>query len=297
MNWDDLRVFLALCREGTVSAAGRVLGMNHTTVARRIHALENTLATRLFDRAPDGYAMTQAAENMYPHALRMEERAHAIDRDIFGRDAALEGPLKVTVPYEFASRILVPTLQEFRTAFPRIELALLTTTGLVDLAAREADIAVRLTARPPDYLVGRPVLPLRHGVYGAESYLRSLQSPGAVPQIILFRGDEQVPPWVSEHFPGASTGLRIDNVSTMCAAVEAGLGLARIPCFIGDAAAGLRRLDLPLAPSTWQIWVLNHVDLRSTARVRVCRDYLQETIASCRQLILGEQSRYWQGRL
>lgn len=293
MNWDDLRVFLALCREGTVSGAGRALDLNHTTVARRVRALESAVGTRLFDRTREGYAMTQAAENMYPHALRMEERAQAIHREVFGRDAALEGPLKVTVPYDFASRVLVPTLAAFRAAYPRIALALLTTTGIVDLAAREADIAVRLTERPPDYLVGRALLPLRHGVYGEARYLERLHATGEAPEVILFRGDDRTPEWVTLHFPDARMGLRIDNVSTMCAALRAGLGIARIPCFIGDDGSGLCRLDVPLAPSPWHIWVLNHVDLRSTARVRVCRDYLMDAILSRRGLIAGEHSHYW----
>ncbi|MEO0973545.1 MAG: LysR family transcriptional regulator [Pseudomonadota bacterium] len=297
MNWDDLRIFLALCREGSVSGAGRVLGLNHTTVARRVRALEGDLQTRLFDRTRDGYAMTQAAENMYGHALRMEERAQAIDRDVFGRDAALEGPLKLTVPYDFANKVLIPSLRAFRARYPQIELQLLTTTDMVDLAAREADIAVRLTQSPPDYLVGRAVLPLRHGIYGARHYLEQRAAAGTPPDVILFR-DDPVPEWVKEHFPNARTCLRIDNVSTMRAAVAAGLGLARIPCVVADdegADDELRRLDLPLPPSDWKVWVLNHVDLRSTARVRVTRDYLQATIAAKGELILGERSVYWEG--
>ena len=159
MNWDDVRYFLALCREGSVSRAGKALSVNHTTVARRIAAFEEELGTRLFDRTRDGYAMTQAAENMYDKAIDMESSALAIDRAMYGQDAELKGPLKLTAPYDFANRVIVPALPTFRNKYPCIELELLTTTGLVDLAAREADIAVRLTAKPPEYLIGRKVLP------------------------------------------------------------------------------------------------------------------------------------------
>ena len=151
MNWDDIRYFLALCREGSVSKAGNALGVNHTTVARRITAFEETLGTRLFDRTRDGYAMTQAAENMYDKALDMESYALAIDRAMFGQDAELSGALTLTAPYDFANTVIAPALPNFRKQYPCIELDLLTTTGLVDLAAREADIAVRLTAKPPEY--------------------------------------------------------------------------------------------------------------------------------------------------
>ena len=289
MNWDDLRYFLALSREGSVSGAGRALGVKHTTVARRIGSFEERLGSRLFDRLPDGYAMTQAAENMFEHALAMEALAQAVDREVFGQDAQLAGPLKLTVAHDLANRVILPKLQAFTEAYPEIDLQLLTTTGLVDLAAREADIAVRLTAKPPEYLVGREAMRMRHGIYGTTRTLRKLSDPV---NVILFRSDVDYPPWVTENFPNARTALRVDDVSSMAAATRNHLGLSRMPCYIGDSDAGLRRLDVPLKPSDWGVWILSHVDLRATARVRVCREFLLETIEQQRPLIQGEKSRY-----
>jgi len=289
MNWDDMRVFLALAREGTVSGAGRALGVKHTTVARRIRAFEERLGTRLFDRLPDGYAMTQAAENMFERALAMEGLVQAVDREVFGQDAELAGSLKLTVAHDLANRLILPKLVGFTEAYPHIDLQLLTTAGLVDLAAREADIAVRLTAKPPDYLVGREVMPMRHGVYGTSRTLRELTDPV---RVILFRSDVDQPPWVTENFSNARTVLRVDDVSSMAAATRNHLGLSRMPCFMGDSDAGLRRLDVPLKLSDWGVWILSHVDLRATARVRVCREFLLETIERQRPLIQGENSRY-----
>jgi DNA-binding transcriptional LysR family regulator len=291
MNWDDMRFFLALCREGSVTGAGRSLGVNHTTVARRITALEQNLGTRLFDYSRDGYEMTQAAENMYEHARQMEEITQAIDRDIFGQDAELKGPLKLTVAHDVAERLVIPRLREFRDAYPCIDLDILTTTGLVDLAAREADIALRLTAKPPDYLIGREVLPMRHGVYGSPDYLENLDGPV---DVVLFRGDPDQPEWVRQHFPDAEIAMRVDDVGTMALAVGNDLGIARMPCYIGDTEPSIRRLSLELTPSTWGIWILSHVDLRSTARVRVAREFLIDAIEKQRELILGEHSRYFQ---
>lgn len=289
MNWDDLRFFLALSREGSVSGAGRTLGVKHTTVARRIRAFEERLGSRLFDRLPSGYAMTQAAENMYEHALAMEALAQAVDREVFGQDAELVGPLKLTVAHDMADRLIVPKLRKFTEAYPHIGLQLLTTAGLVDLAAREADIAVRLTAKPPDYLVGREVMPLRHGVYGTKHTLPKLADPV---NIILFRSEADQPLWVTENFSNARIVLRVDDVSSMAAATRNHLGLSRMPCYIGDSDADLRRLDLPLKPSDWGVWILNHVDLRATARVRLCREFLLETIEEQRPLIQGQNSNY-----
>ena len=288
MNWDDLRFFLALSREGSVSGAGRALGVKHTTVARRIRALEERLGTRLFDRLPDGYAMTQVAENIFKHALAMEVLSQAVDREAFGRDAELAGPLKLTVVNEVADHVILPKLLIFRKAYPLIDLQLLTTTGLVDLAAREADIAVRLTPKPPDYLVGREVVRLQHGVYGTTRTLRELSNP----DVILFESETEQPPWVTENFPNAQTVLRVDDVASMVSATKNHIGLSRMPCFIGDSIAGLRRLDVPLKPSDWGVWILSHIDLIATARVRVCREFLLETIEQQRPLIQGEKSNY-----
>lgn len=290
LNWDDIRYFLALCREGSVSQAGKTLGVNHTTVARRITAFEEELGTRLFDRTRDGYSMTQAAEDMYDQAVEMESYALAIDRAIVGQDAELKGLLKLTAPYDFANRVIVQALPKFREAYPGIELELLTTTGLVDLAAREADIAVRLTAKPPEYLIGRKVLPLHHGIYGAPGYLNTMPEK---PDVILFRSEQVMPEWAQHHFPEANIVLRTDNLSTMRSAVAAGLGIARMPCYEGDSDSSIRRVDEPLTLSTWGVWILSHVDLRSTARVRVCREFLTKVILDSSDLVLGKRSQYY----
>lgn len=289
-NWDDLRFFLALCREGSATGAGRSLEVNHTTVARRIRALEDNLGTRLFDHSSNGYEMTQAAEDMYEHARRMEEITQAIDRDVFGQDAELKGPLKLTVAHDVAERLVMPRLREFHDAYPGIDLDILTTTGLVDLAAREADIALRLTAKPPDYLIGREILPMRHGVYGSPNYLKALDGQA---KVIVFRGNEEQPEWVRQHFPEADVAMRVDDVGTMSLAVANGMGLARMPCYVGDTEPSIRRLDLKLTASTWGIWILSHVDLRSSARVRVAREFLIDVIEKQRELVLGEQSNFY----
>tara|TARA_R110001599_G_scaffold353688_1_gene595346 strand:+ start:27699 stop:28580 length:882 start_codon:yes stop_codon:yes gene_type:complete len=289
LNWDDFRFFLAVAREQRVSAAGRVLGVQHTTVARRIEALETRLGTRLFDRSTGGYAMTQAAENLYDHALVMEEQMLAVDREIIGMDAQLKGPLKLTAPHDVLTTLVVPQLHRLLEAYPGIALELMGTTGLLDLAAREADIALRFTATPPDYLIGRQILPMSHGVYGSAHYLREKREQHV---FVAFSGDNEVPPWVEQHFSGARLALRADDVDVMVAAIREGYGLARIPCYFGDKYPDLRRVDVALTPSTWGLWLLSHVDLRSTARVRVCRDFLTDIILEQRQLIEGSSSRY-----
>jgi DNA-binding transcriptional LysR family regulator len=266
-----------------------VLAVKHTTVARRISALEEQLGSRLFDRLPAGYAMTQVAENLYPHALSMEEIAQAADREVFGMDTQLSGTLKLTASYDVFSRLLTPKLQQFTDQYPGIDLELLSSTSLADLASRQADIALRLTPKPPEYLVGREVLPLRHGVYASSNYLKKKR---ATEKLILWEHDRDMPEWVSDHFSGARVVARTTEIMTMVDAVKNHMGLARMPCYVADSEPSLRRFDVALTPSIWGVWVLSHVDLRSTARVRVCREFLINIIQQQRELIEGLASKY-----
>ncbi|OUS29010.1 hypothetical protein A9Q99_10385 [Gammaproteobacteria bacterium 45_16_T64] len=289
MNWDDLRFFLALSRARTVSAAGRVLGVKHTTVARRIQAFEEGLGTRLFDRLPNGYAMTQAGENLYEHALIMEEQAQAVDRQVFGLDAQLQGKLTLTAAHDVLSLLVIPHLGLFNRAYPCIELELSSSAALVDLAARQADIALRLTESPPDYLIGKKVLPLRHGIYASTKYLEKNPTPK---HLVMWNGATETPEWVKTHFPDTSVAIRASDVTTMLTCTANHMGIARLPCYIADTTPNLRRIDIPLTPSTWGVWVLSHVDLRATARVRACREFLVDLIEQQKDLIEGLNSRY-----
>ncbi len=291
MNWDDLRFFLALARARTVSAAGRDLQVKHTTVSRRIKALEHGLGTRLFDHLPDGYAMTPAGENLYQNALIMEEQAHAVDRQVFGLDAQLKGNLVLTASHDVFSRLVIPQLGMFRKAYPGIELQLLSSTGLADLSARQADIALRLTPKPPDYLIGKQVMPLGIGIYASRQYLENNPQPN---HLVLWNDELEKPEWAQQNFPEADVVIRANDVTTLLACLNNNMGVTMLPCYIGETAAELYRLDLPLAISTWGVWVLSHVDLRATARVRACREFLVDIIEQQQAIIAGTESRYWQ---
>lgn len=289
MNWDDLRFFLALAREGTVSGAGNVLGVKHTTVARRIAVFEDQLGSRLFDRTPSGYTMTQAGENLVSHAIGMEELANTIDRQVFGMDAQLEGTLRIASSYDIFTKLITPNINAFIEKYPAIELEFVASTGLVDLGSRQADIALRISPKPPENLVGRAVAPLGHGIYASEQYLIDRPSCDT---LILWGHDKPSPAWVTEHFPDARVLARASEILTMMAIVKNSQGIARMPCYIGDSEPGIKRLDISLDWSGWSMWVLSHVDLRSTARVRVGREFLIDVVEQQRVLIEGRNSDY-----
>lgn len=290
MNWDDLRFFLALVREGTVSGAGRILKVKHTTVARRITALEEQLGSRLFDRTAHGYTMTQVAENLYPHALSMEELAQTADREVFGMDTQLSGTLKLTASYDVFTRLVTPKLHQFTDKYPDIDVELSSSTSLADLVSRQADIALRLSPKPPEYLIGREIVPLHHGVYATAQYLKKKRN---TERLILWEHDRSIPEWVNDHFSTSQVAVRTNDIMTMMEAVKNHMGIARMPCYVADAEPSLRRLDVVLTPSKWGVWVLSHVDLRSTARVRVCREFLIDIIEQQRSLIEGTTSKYY----
>ncbi len=290
INWNDLRYVLALAREGSVSGAGRALSVEHTTVARRISALEKQLGSRLFDRLPNGYVMTQVAEKLYPHALSMEELIQVADREVFGMDEQLSGNLKLTASYDVFSRLVTPKLSKFTDKYPGIVLELLSSSGLANLSDRQADIAVRLSPNPPEYLIGRKVLPLGHGIYASAKYLNKKRSTDT---LVLWEHEQKTPEWVADHFPKARVAIRANEILSMMETIRNHIGIGRLPCYVGDSEPTLRRLDLKLTPSTWGIWVLSHVDLRSTARVRVCREFLMSTIEEQKGLVEGLESRYY----
>lgn len=287
-DWNDLRFFLEVARTGSVSAAAQRLGVNHSTVSRRISSLEEEQGVRLFDRVQSGYLLTEAAEPIYQKALEIESHHHAVDRLLFAGDQRLSGTLTVTMPHDLANHCVIPHLERFTHQYPAVELKLVVSAGLRDLAAREADIAVRLTPAPPDFLVGKKVADLRHGIYCARHY-----HTGTGPtHVICWNGETELPAWAKQHFPDARIVLKVDDLASMYAAVKAGIGLARMPCYLPDTLAdhNIRKLDLPLVPSTWGVWILHHADLRETARVRAGKEFLTDILRNQRAYFEGGKS-------
>ena len=291
MNWDDLKYFLALAREGTVSGTGRELKVRHTTVARRIAILEDSLGSKLFDRTPHGYVLTQVGENLLPYASEIEERVHTADREIIGMDSRLSGTLRVASSYDLFTRLITPNIKEFTDKYPKIVIELVSSTNLTDLGSREADIAIRISPKPPEHLIGQPIVKVRHGVYGTQEYF---DKNFDIDNLILWLHEETKPKWVVDHFPEGNIVAKVSDVVTMMELVKNHVGIARLPCYVADTEPTLRRLDLELILSNWSVWVLSHQDLRDTARVRAFREFLVNIIRKKTELIAGTSSVYSQ---
>ncbi|MFN3233528.1 MAG: LysR family transcriptional regulator [Alphaproteobacteria bacterium] len=278
-DWDDIRVFLALAREGSVSAAAEALGVNHSTVSRRIAALEEKLESRLFDRLKSGYALTAAGEEIRAYAEDMEQAAFALDREIAGRDTRASGPVRVTVSESILLSFLMDDLARFQIENPEIELRLLASDRVHSLSEREADIAIRVTGGPEETLVGRKFATFAYAVYGR----KNVEPTGW----IGWTYEEETPLWVKRHFPDLPLAFRVNSTLAKYHAVSKGYGISQLPCSYGDLQPHLERLtDAELYPG-WDIWVLTHGDIRKTARVRKVLDFLSETLSTRRDLIEG----------
>lgn len=294
-NWDDLRVFLAVARSGTLSGAARILGVNHSTVFRRVGAFEDALGVRLFERVPSGYLLTPAGEEMREAALRVEEEVAAIGRKVRGQDLRLSGSLRITTIDMLALWLLPRHLTRFRTDYPGIELEVSVSNAALNLTKREADVALRIGNSPPETLVGRRVGRLVFAVYGAREY--RLRRPDVELEAHDWIGFDSEHAALARRFaeflPGVQPAYRVNSVAAAMGAAMAGMGLAPLPCGIADREEKLERIcDLP-ASFSLDLWLLTHEDLRRTARIRAFLDFVAEALAGEAELLEGRKPEAW----
>jgi DNA-binding transcriptional LysR family regulator len=291
MEWNDLQLVLAIGRAGSLSGAARALGVNHSTVFRRINAVEKKLGVRLFERFPHGYETTEAGEEVRRTAEKVEADILGLSRTLVGRDLQLQGRLRVTAPEGVGLGLLMPYLAQFCNEHPDIELDLVVTNSALRLSHREADVAVRVTSKPPDTSIGRNICDFRFTLYASPGYLAlypdtSLENH----QWALWEDStDWLPTFVRNMGEQAVKNIRFRSNNTMAAiaAAERGVGVALLPCFLGDGVPGLVRVIDPPAELTLQLWILTHTDLRHTARVRALMNFLTESLADRRDAIEG----------
>ncbi len=299
LDWQDLHYFVAVGRTGSLSAAARELRVNHSTVFRRIRALEDSLGVRLFDRLPGGYVLTPAGEEMMAAAHRVEDEIQALDRRVSGRDVELRGAIRLTTTDTLAAQFLQPHLFEFHQRYPGIEMELIVSKEFHSLPKREADVAVRPTRNPPETLIGRRLSALAWALYGSPAYLAARGTPRTVQELAhhaFVCADEGLTHlaaarWVTRHAAEARVVYRSNSLLAQLGAVRAGFGLAVLPCFLADTEPGIRRVLGPDESLMSELWCLTHPDLRHTARIRAFTEYIAEAIAGDRDLLEGRENR------
>jgi DNA-binding transcriptional LysR family regulator len=293
LEWNDLSVILAICRAGTLSGAARMLGHNHSTVFRRINAIEQKTGVRFFERLPNGYSMTDAGEAAMHSAERIESEIQGLSREILGRDQRLQGLVRITAMDYLAIHVLPGALAEFRELHPGVSYELLYTISALDLARREADIAIRAMPKVPDSSLGRKVCDFRFGIYAAPVYLeRNRDKPLAEHDWVMIEGvaDWLVPAiWKTRQAADRQTVFTSSGPAVIAAA-EAGMGLFAMSCYAADSRPGLVPVSRPIEAMTVELWVLTHADLRHTARVKALMDYLVEYLRGMRDLFEGRRA-------
>lgn len=292
-DWDDLRFFLAVARGGSLSAAARALAVNHSTVFRRVNQFEERVGARLFERRRDGYALTAAGETVLGSAERVEGELQALDRRVAGEDVRLEGTVRLTAPDDVALRLLPRHLAGFRTTYPGIHLDLILADRFLDLSRRDADVALRPSRDPGAALVGRRIAAIAFAVYRGRAAGSGLGPLAEAPWI---SGEESVAHiassrWVDEQVPPERVVLRTNSMEARAMATRAGIGLAALPCFVGDGDPGLVRATDPVPEIENELWLLTHPDLRRTARIRALLDFLAEALQRDRDLLEGRRPR------
>lgn len=293
LEWSDLTVILAICRAGSLSGAARTLGHNHSTIFRKINAIEDKTGVRFFERLPDGYRMTEAGQTAMSYAERIENEVHALGREVLGQDMRLQGKIRVTAPEGITTQITPRLFAEFCRLNPGVSIEMTGGSFALDLSRLEADVAIRATAKPPDTSLGRKICDFRFGIYSSPQYLKqNKDSPMQENNWSLIQGTVE---WLVPHiWKKKAHGERqvIFSSSTSLAILNAtaeGMGFTLMPCYLGDADNRLVRVGDPLEALTIELWVLTHADLRHTARVKALIAYLYDEFKKEEDLFEGKR--------
>lgn len=292
MDWDDLRYVLAISRAEGLNGAARALGVNPSSVYRRLEALEGKLEVRLFERLRTGYRLTPGGEALAEAAERMEREALAVERRVQGADVKLEGHLRMSTSEAFALYLLPRYLAEFRDTYPGLTLDVGVTNQVVDLSRRDADVVIRATAQVPEHLVGRKTGRIAFASYASKTYLDRVGRGRPLADYDWLGFDGQMTrvhqaAWLLAHVPESRIRLRFDGFGPIRQALLSDLGCAALPCFACDRDPQLERLPDTHVETDIHVWVLTHPDLRRSARVRAFMQFFGARLTAIEAQLLG----------
>jgi DNA-binding transcriptional LysR family regulator len=294
--WDDLRYVLAVAAEGSLAGAARALGVNHTTVLRRVNAFEERLGLRLFERLPTGYFLTSGGAELIEAARLMEDTVVALERRLAGQDRRLAGAVRVTTTDTLVDRLLPPILVAFRAKHPKIQVELILSNEAFNLAKRAADVAIRPADNPPEGLIGRRVSAIAFAIYAGRGYLAQTDKMEDLSRHAWLAPTDEfsttsVAQWMRVALPQAEIALKANSLLVLRQAAAENLGLAALPCYLGDSSNDLIRVRPPIPAMATALWILTHEDLRRSARVRAFTEFVAAAIARQRPLLEGTRPR------
>lgn len=281
LNWDDLRYVLAVERAGSLMAAARALGVDKATVSRRVAAVEEALGARLFDRKPDGYGITPHGERVLRAVREMDDSVSGLQAQLAEARADDAGVVLLSVPQFFASEILLPALGRFRSKHPGIDLVVNASSSVLNVAKREAEVGLRNIKPDQKSVTVKRVGVLGMALYGSRRYLERRGTPTARRELAAHdligweRAFTHAEGLLWANDCGARVPIRLNDSAVMCDAVAADLGIAGLPCLLGDKRPGLVRLDA-FGVSRDNIYAVAPGELRKSGRVRAVIDLLVE---------------------
>jgi DNA-binding transcriptional LysR family regulator len=295
LTWDDFRLIQAIAEARSLPGAAERLGVNHSTTFRRLRQIEDALGIALFEKHRTGYTVTAAGEEFVALAARLDNDITATMRKLAGREITPSGELRVATNDSLLVHLLTPFFAKFRQSCPDVRLDILIGNQPLNLARRDADVAIRATDNPPETLVGRRAARIGWALYGASNALPGRARSGEIDifaQNWVSLGEQlggfKLSKWVAAHVPPDRIVYKLNTVLGLADAVEAGIGIGYLPCFIADARPALTRLTPSEPEFGADLWLLTHPDLRHSPRVRVFLDFLAAEIAKYRKFIEGE---------
>lgn len=281
MDWNDIKLFLAITENGTLSGAAKALGVNHSTAFRRLNSFEKEVSGRLFERLSHGYELTPMGEEFLGFARKIAASFDDLERHVVGKDVQPKGLVKITAPNNIAYRFLPKYLAGFYKQYPEIQIELLASNQEFNMTNRQADIAIRATDAPPEHLVGRQLRNIKWAVYAGKTYKSGSGMPKRLDDLQEHRligaaGMMRNLPgfiWLENNL-GQQIHTRCDDLVTMSNFAEAGQGLAFMPD--DQQRPELKRLFTFTPGQTSKLWILTHPDLRHVERIKLVMQYLSD---------------------
>ncbi len=293
LAWNDFELVLAIASSGSLSGASRALGVSHATVFRRLGDVEQRLGVTLFERSRTGYQPTLAGEELADTARVMDEAALAAERKVAGRDLEPRGEIWTTTTDSLLMGLLAPLFTQFRHKYPGIVLDVAVSNQLFNLTRREADVAIRPSNRPPENLIGRPLTKLGQAVYAHRNLGLTPGTPidalasqpwiGAGPRL----QDSAVDQWMDANALRQACVYRVDTLVSILSAIRSGMGLAVLPCYLGDEDPDIIQLTDPIPELEYGLWFLMHPDLRGVVRIHALMDFLTDAVRAQQQRLAG----------
>lgn len=280
MDWTDLQHFLALAREGGLSAAARSLSIDHVTVARRVAALETAMSLKLVDRRPRSYELTEDGKRIAKIGAPMTETAFAVERAAQASKSEIGGEIAISAPPSLANLLIAPKLIRLRQQHPGITIKLIGEKRMASLNRREADVALRLSRPTESGLIARKIGYFEFALYGSPDYLKATP-PHAYAFVAYDTSMDEVPQqrWLRRFAGTREIVLRTNDLENQAAAARTGIGLAALPRFLGDADPRLERHDVGGRPVGREVWLVLHRDLRRTPAVRAVASFIESCLA------------------